>query len=104
MKRSLVLSGLKTSISLEDAFWQCLKEISSSHSMTVAALVSEIDRGRNHVNRSSAIRLYVLGYYRDRCVAATAPNDSTATARHDALPPGSLLNDEVAEPAPPLEQ
>ncbi|MCX7319460.1 MAG: ribbon-helix-helix domain-containing protein, partial [Hyphomicrobiales bacterium] len=63
-KRSVILTGHKTSVSLEDEFWTGLKEIASSRQMTVADLVAAIDRDRKTGNLSSALRLYVLAYYR----------------------------------------
>jgi predicted DNA-binding ribbon-helix-helix protein len=72
VKRSIVVAGHKTSVSLEEAFWNSMKEISSSRDMTLSDLVSEIDQGRKQGNLSSAIRLYVLDYYRSRA-SGTAP-------------------------------
>lgn len=63
-KRSVVLSGHKTSVSLEEDFWKSLKEIAASRDTTVLALVNEIDRSGDHANLSSAIRVYVLNYFR----------------------------------------
>jgi predicted DNA-binding ribbon-helix-helix protein len=65
-KRSIVIAGHKTSVSLEDEFWNSLKEIAGQRSMTVSELVDAIDRDREHANLSSAIRLFVLGIYRDQ--------------------------------------
>jgi predicted DNA-binding ribbon-helix-helix protein len=65
-RRSIVIAGHKTSISLEDEFWNSLKEIAGERGMTVPALVAAIDRDREHANLSSAIRLFVLGFYRDQ--------------------------------------
>jgi predicted DNA-binding ribbon-helix-helix protein len=65
-KRSIVIAGHKTSVSLEDEFWNSLKEIAVQRDMTVAELVGAIDREREHANLSSAIRLFVLGFYRDQ--------------------------------------
>ena len=58
-KRSVVISGHRTSVSLENAFWYALKEIATRNEQTVNQLVSEIDDGRTG-NLSSAIRVYVL--------------------------------------------
>jgi predicted DNA-binding ribbon-helix-helix protein len=66
LKRSIVIAGHKTSVSLEDAFWDSLKEIAVERDMTLADLVASIDANRNHSNLSSAIRLFVLGVYRDQ--------------------------------------
>ena len=65
-KRSIVIAGHKTSVSLEDEFWNSLKEIAGERGMTVAELVAAIDGEREHANLSSAIRLFVLGVYRDQ--------------------------------------
>ena len=64
VKRSIVVAGHKTSVSLEDAFWVGLKEIASGRGMTLSELVASIDTGRQHGNLSSAIRLFVLDHYR----------------------------------------
>jgi predicted DNA-binding ribbon-helix-helix protein len=66
LKRSIVVAGHKTSVSLEDAFWKSLKEIAAERDMTLADLIASIDAKRNHSNLSSAIRLFVLGVYRDQ--------------------------------------
>jgi len=63
LKRSIVVGGHKTSISLEDAFWHELKMIAAEREMTISELVSSIDVSRDHGNLSSAIRLFVLGYH-----------------------------------------
>jgi predicted DNA-binding ribbon-helix-helix protein len=64
VKRSIVIAGHKTSVSLEDAFWRGLKEIARGRDMTLSCLVAAIDGERRHGNLSSAIRLYVLDHYR----------------------------------------
>jgi predicted DNA-binding ribbon-helix-helix protein len=65
-RRSVVIAGHKTSVSIEDEFWNCLKEIASERGMSLAAMIGAIDGGRKHANLSSAIRLFVLGVYRDQ--------------------------------------
>jgi predicted DNA-binding ribbon-helix-helix protein len=69
VKRSIVIGGHKTSVSLEDAFWKGLKEIAGSRDMTLSDLVSAIDSDRRHGNLSSAIRLFVLNHYRTQAGA-----------------------------------
>jgi predicted DNA-binding ribbon-helix-helix protein len=64
VKRSIVIAGHKTSVSLEDAFWKGLKEIAGGRDMTLSELVAAIDSDRRHGNLSSAIRLFVLDHYR----------------------------------------
>jgi predicted DNA-binding ribbon-helix-helix protein len=65
-KRSIVIAGHKTSVSLEDAFWNSCKEIARERRMALGDLVAAIDGDREHTNLSSAIRVFVLGFYRDQ--------------------------------------
>ena len=65
-KRSIVFGGRRTSVTLEDAFWQGLQEIARGRQMALPALVEEIDAQRQHSNLSSALRLYVLEFYRSQ--------------------------------------
>ena len=65
VKRSIVIAGHKTSVSLEDQFWDALKEIAANRRSTLSEIVASIDSGRNQGNLSSAIRLYVLAHYRN---------------------------------------
>lgn len=69
IKRSIVVAGHKTSVSLEDAFWQGLKEIAGRRESTLSDVVAAIDGERSYGNLSSAIRLYVLDHYRGQCNA-----------------------------------
>src|SRR6202012_3989304 len=64
VKRSIVIAGHKTSVSLEDAFWKGLKEIAGERDATLSDLVASIDSDRHQGNLSSAIRLFVLDHYR----------------------------------------
>ena len=66
VKRSIVVAGHKTSVSLEEAFWNGMKEISGERNMTLSELVGEIDGKRQQGNLSSAIRLFVLDHYQAR--------------------------------------
>jgi predicted DNA-binding ribbon-helix-helix protein len=66
IKRSIVIAGHKTSVSLEDAFWQGLKEIAEARHISLTELIASIDGGRGGGNLSSAIRLFVLDHYRRR--------------------------------------
>jgi predicted DNA-binding ribbon-helix-helix protein len=66
-KRSITVAGHRTSISLEDAFWQALAEIAAARGTSLAGLVVEIDSARPaEVNLSSSIRLFVLDWFRSR--------------------------------------
>ena len=64
VKRSIVIGGHKTSVSLEDAFWSDLKEIAHAQRATLSELVAKIDQARQQNNLSSAIRLFVLEHAR----------------------------------------
>jgi predicted DNA-binding ribbon-helix-helix protein len=64
IKRSVMIDGHKTSISLEDAFWSSLKAIAQAEGSTVAQTVTTID-ARKQSNLSSAVRLFVLDYVRN---------------------------------------
>jgi predicted DNA-binding ribbon-helix-helix protein len=64
VKRSIVIAGHKTSVSIEDAFWTALKDIAHGRDTTVAELVATIDAGRQQGNLSSAIRVFVLDHFR----------------------------------------
>lgn len=65
IKRSIRLNGHKTSVSLENEFWQSLHEIADHNHTSVAMLVEQIDRARNTCNLSSAIRVFVFKHFRD---------------------------------------
>jgi predicted DNA-binding ribbon-helix-helix protein len=73
IKRSIVIAGHKTSVSLEDAFWKGLKDIADDRDVTLSDLVSSIDTDRQHGNLSSAIRLFVLDHYRSHGVPTRQP-------------------------------
>ncbi len=66
-KRSLTIAGHRTSISLEDPFWQALGEIARARRLSLPALVAGIDRTRSDAtNLSAALRIYVLDWFRSR--------------------------------------
>ncbi len=66
VKRSLTLRGHRTSVSLEDSFWRAFREIAAARDMPINALAAEIDEGRDiEVGLASAIRVYVLDWYRE---------------------------------------
>jgi predicted DNA-binding ribbon-helix-helix protein len=69
LKRNTRIDGLQTSVSVEEAFWDRLKSIADDQGIPVNQLVATIDRERRerlYKNLSSAIRLFVLDYYRSR--------------------------------------
>jgi predicted DNA-binding ribbon-helix-helix protein len=81
IKRSVIRNGHKSSISLEDQFWDALREIADHEHMAISTLVAHIDHNRTTSNLSSAIRVFVLDHFRhgDRSerpgAAATAPKN-----------------------------
>jgi predicted DNA-binding ribbon-helix-helix protein len=64
IKRSIVVGGHKTSVSLEDPFWAGLKEIANHDHQTLSKLVATIDTERRSGNLSSSLRMFVLDYFR----------------------------------------
>jgi predicted DNA-binding ribbon-helix-helix protein len=66
VKHSITIAGRRTSICLEGTFWNALRQIAAERDQTLSRLVGAIDANRQQSNLSSAIRLFVLGYYRDR--------------------------------------
>jgi predicted DNA-binding ribbon-helix-helix protein len=63
IKRSIIIGGHKTSVSLEDAFWEGLRDIAKNRGETLSCLAGSIAANRQQANLSSAIRLFVLGCY-----------------------------------------
>jgi predicted DNA-binding ribbon-helix-helix protein len=80
VKRSIVIAGHKTSVSLEDAFWKGLKEIAGGRDLTLSDLVATIDSERRHGNLSSAIRLFVLDHYRAQAIGTDKDTALAATS------------------------
>lgn len=66
VKRSLTLRGHRTSVSLEDPFWDAFRQIAEEQGVAINALAAQIDEDRGvDLGLASAIRLYVLQYYQD---------------------------------------
>jgi predicted DNA-binding ribbon-helix-helix protein len=74
VKRSIVVAGHKTSVSLEDAFWKGLKEIATGRGLTLSEMVGEIDSARAQGNLSSTLRLFVLDHYRAQIAGVAGTN------------------------------
>ena len=87
VKRSIVRAGHKTSVSLEDEFWNALKDIAGDRHVTLSELVGGIDAQRQHGNLSSALRLFVLDFYRGK---------AAEKLRHE------MLGEDSAPPTPVL--
>jgi predicted DNA-binding ribbon-helix-helix protein len=91
IKRSIVLAGHKTSVSLEDAFWRALKEIAGGRQITLSDLVSAIDSERLQGNLSSAIRLFVLDFHRRQLADLKEGHDGTRQMVELSIPAYSGL-------------
>lgn len=65
VKRSVTIDGHKTSVSLEDAFWEGLKKIAEEQRSGVSKMVEKINSSRDHGNLCSAIRVYVLRHFQE---------------------------------------
>jgi predicted DNA-binding ribbon-helix-helix protein len=70
IKRSVVINGHKTSVSLEQPFWDIARALAGSEQITVSALLRRIDQERQHANLSSAVRVYVLEQMRAQAARA----------------------------------
>jgi predicted DNA-binding ribbon-helix-helix protein len=81
VKRSIVLAGHKTSVSLENEFWDGLHRIAEQQEKPMPMLLQQIDRGRNHANMSSAIRIFVLEHFRAQAMTARPAHSGGAAAR-----------------------
>ena len=77
IKRSIVLNGHKTSVSLENEVWEGLREIADGLKIKVSALVQRIDRERTNRNLSSAIRIYVFTHFRKPATERSATSVGT---------------------------
>ena len=80
IKRSIVRNGQKTSVSLEDEFWEGLREIASAQKAKLSTVVRQIDQGRQGNNLSSAIRVFVFNQLRGRA----SVSDFAAASHHQA--------------------
>jgi len=76
VKRSIVIAGHRTSVSMEEAFWAALKRIAASDGISLAALVAQVDAARGEANLSSALRVFAL----ERC----SGSKTSALGRGDA--------------------
>lgn len=84
-KRSIVIAGHGTSVSLEQAFWDALKDIAAKDGVSLAALVAQVDETRGAANLSSALRVFAL----ERAVARPSP----------AYPQSSASGGNIVEPS-----
>ena len=90
IKHSIDIDGHKTSVSLEDEFWEGLREIAERQRITVSALTKQIDKERHDCNLSSAIRVFVVKHFK-----LQAANGATAHDYVDA----KVVHNGMASPA-----
>lgn len=76
-KRSVVVGGHRTSISLEQAFWEALQVVASNQGKTINQMVSDIDAARSG-NLSSAIRVFILDQAKEGLLQPEATADRAA--------------------------
>jgi predicted DNA-binding ribbon-helix-helix protein len=79
MKRSIVIAGHRTSISIEEPFWKCLREIAAAKEMKLSELVASIDKDRQQNNLSAHIRLFILEYYQAKSAPPTETEQTTSS-------------------------
>jgi len=84
VKHSIVIAGRKTSVSLEDEFWNGLKQVGKAQNTTLSELVAGIKAQRGRGNLSSAIRVFVLDHFRAQLseLLAKGVDAGTAVPRH----------------------
>jgi predicted DNA-binding ribbon-helix-helix protein len=80
MKRSIVIAGHKTSISIEEPFWKGLREIAAAKGTRVSKLVAYIDKDRQQGNLSSHIRLFVLEHYQTLAARSDAVEQTASSS------------------------
>lgn len=83
IKRSIVLAGHKTSVSLENEFWDGLREIADRENTSLAAVVGQIDHDRDSCNLSSAIRVFVFRHFHTQANGSRETNP--AAVRSNSL-------------------
>lgn len=69
LKRSFTIKGHRTSVSMEAPFWDALQQVAALEDSSLAALVAAIDAKRGEAGLSSAIRVWILDYFRNRAMS-----------------------------------
>jgi predicted DNA-binding ribbon-helix-helix protein len=80
IKRAIMIADRATSVSLEETFWKAFGEIADGRHMTTSELADEISAGSKAGNLSSAIRLFVLDFYRNQIATHQEQRDSKSAA------------------------
>ncbi len=87
IKRSIMVNGHKTSVSMEEPFWQALREIAQERATKVSALVASIKANRSaNSNLSSAIRVYILSQLRERASGLLPGRDAAHAGVERGVP------------------
>ena len=81
VSHTIVLAGHKTSVSLEEAFWEGLKDIAKDQRKSLSELVGVIDTDRKDGNLSSALRLFVLSHYQAQAASHPSVHNSAYVQR-----------------------
>jgi len=84
IKRSIVITGGQTNVSLETSFWNCLKDIARSQEVTLSELVDDIDTRRLGENLPSAIRRFVLAHYQEHTAGGSMVSSADIHSPHEA--------------------
>jgi predicted DNA-binding ribbon-helix-helix protein len=92
IKRSIVIAGHKTSVSLEDPFWSELKDIAERQRVTLSTMVGDIDTQRRQGNLSSAIRLFVLDQVRSHTPEYAGNGVAVNVGRSTSIVPPAVPN------------
>src|SRR6516164_721858 len=85
IKRSILLNGRKTSVSLENEFWEALHEIAKHENVAISALVEKLDKVRTNINLSSAIRVFVLNHFRLQAKMGTSQTANSGRRNTESL-------------------
>ena len=93
-KRSVILGRHKTSISLEDEFWNGVRAIADRKKIKFTELLAQIDAERNHANLSSAIRVFVLNEVRAQAGLLPTAQTTDATVRPELPNPNRPADDQ----------
>ncbi len=83
-KRSVIIAGHRTSVSLEPEFWAALKDIAQHRGLSINELVTEVD-GQRRGNLSSALRVYVLTFLQARLAAASETREAATPPINEGI-------------------
>ena len=97
-KRSVMIAGHRTSVSLEAAFWEALREVAAARGQSMPALIGAIDADRGGQNLSSAIRVFVLHAMREQ---ALSPPRGRGPAERAGAGPAQIQPERVLPPTDP---